>query len=344
MFLIIADAFLRKVLQNARRKPSHTPARFARTRSAGRHGTRLAAWGARVEIVLSAEAALAALAAPQPPALALLDVNLPGMETGQLLAAARSAENGKDLAIVLISDTVTQEWNDRLAEGVLDDLIPRAAGPAYWRLRIAQALRAHGRSRELESLRDAALLNAQIDRLTGIYNRETILSMLFRETDRVQRMKSSLCMVLFDIDDFGHWNTRLGTEACDELLCHVVGRTTRLLRSYDLFGRPGMDEFLVALPGCTAVSAVMLAERLRLDVFSAPFRVAGQSVRLSACFGVASSLGRSPVVVLREAEQALQWAKAAGPESIQCFADSQHSAAAPVTFLSPSTGDELLAW
>ena len=171
-----------------------------------------------------------------------------------------------------------------------------------------------------------------------------MLSMMCRETDRVQRMKSSLCMILFDIDDFGHWNSRLGSDACDDLLCQVVGRTTRLMRSYDLLGRPGMDEFLVALPGCTPVNAVMLAERLRIDVFCSPFRVAGESIRLSACFGIASSQGRSPVVVLRDAEQALQSAKAAGPESIHCFNDSQCSSAAPVTFLSPSSGDELLAW
>ena len=137
-------------------------------------------------------------------------------------------------------------------------------------------LRALRHSSELEALRQAAVLNAQTDRLTGVYNRAAILTMLFRETDRVQRIKSSLCMVLFDIDDFGHWNTRLGSDACDELLCDVVERTARLLRSYDLLGRAGMDEFLVALPGCSTVNAVMLAERLRLDVFSSPFRVDGE--------------------------------------------------------------------
>jgi GGDEF domain-containing protein len=88
----------------------------------------------------------------------------------------------------------------------------------------------------------------------------------------------------------------------------------------------------------------MLAERLRLDVFNSPFRVIGEAIRLSACFGIASSHGRSPVVVLREAEQALLCAKTDGPESIQTFNDSQRPSAAPVTFLSPTSGDELLAW
>jgi len=205
-------------------------------------------------------------------------------------------------------------------------------------------LRGHRQLRELELLREAAQLDAQTDRLTGVYNRETMLSMMCRETDRVQRMNSSLCMILFDIDDFGHWNSRLGTDICDELLCQVVARTARLLRSYDLLGRAGKDEFLIALPGCSSVNAVMLAERLRMDVFSSPFRVNGDAVRLSACFGIATSTGRSPVVVLREAEQALLVAKATGPESIQCSGDFPEPCAAPVAFLSSTSGDELLAW
>lgn len=129
-------------------------------------------------------------------------------------------------------------------------------------------------------------------------------------------------MILFDIDDFGHWNSRLGAEACDDLLRQVVARTSRMLRSYDVFGRPGKDEFLVALPGCTQALAAMMAERLR-GIFSAPFQVEGKTIRLSACFGIADSLGRSPVVVLREAEQALACARTAGPESIHWFDDPQ---------------------
>ncbi len=188
------------------------------------------------------------------------------------------------------------------------------------------------------------MLNAQMDRLTGVYNRETILSMLFRETDRVQRLKGSLCTILFDIDDFGHWNSRLGADACDDLLCQIVDRTSRFLRTYDLLGRPGMDEFLVVLPGCSPANALMLAERVRRDVFSEPFHTCGESIRLSACFGLAISHGRSPMVVLREAEQALQTAKNTGPESIQCYNDELESSAAPVAFLSSESGDELIAW
>jgi len=300
--------------------------------------------GARVEITLTAEAALATMAGPKPPSLALIDTALSGMPVGQLLAAARAQAQNPRIPILLIAETAAQEWINFIAEGGADDLIARTAEPAYWRLRLDLLLRNQRMAVELETLRDAAVRNAQFDRLTGVYNRETLLAMLFRETDRSQRMNSSMALVLFDIDDFGHWNSRLGVDACDELLCAVASRTGALLRSYDLLGRPGMDEFLVALPDCSPASAMVLTERLRVDVFAKPFRVAGESVRLSACFGIAASRGRSPVIVLREAEKALEWAKVAGPESIQCFGCPPHPEPSPVTFFSQDSGDELLAW
>jgi diguanylate cyclase (GGDEF)-like protein len=154
-------------------------------------------------------------------------------------------------------------------------------------------------------------------------------------------MNSSLCNLLFDIDDFGHWNSVLGNSSCDQILVGVVERVARLLRSYDLLGRVGKDEFLAGLPGCTAVNAVLLAERIRNEVFAVPFSVGGSAVRLTACFGIAPSNGRSPIVVLREAEEALRMARACGPETIQCAAGLPHAQPAPVAFLS---ADDTFSW
>jgi two-component system cell cycle response regulator len=296
----------------------------------------------RVEVVLSADAALAAMADTSL-ALALVDANLPAMDLNQFLARAR-LECGNRFPIVLIAGSARQDYIDCMAERVIDDLILRTKDPAYWQLRIGMTMRTFELTRELEALREAAAKNTEIDHLTGVYNRETLLAILARETSRVQRSNGSLSVLLFDIDDFGHWNSRLGSAACDELLSQVAARTFPLLRTYDLIGRPGEDEFLLALPGCSIQDAATLAGRLRHDVFSQPFRVTGESIRLSACFGIAPSNGRPPVAVLREAEQALAWAKEAGPESIQSFDRNSEPEVMPVAFLAASSGDQLIAW
>ena len=308
----------------------------------------LRATGARVEIALSAEDALACIAAPAPrspvPDLMLVDPRLPGMTTAQFLAAVRAERIGMEFPIVLFSDSVTPEWTGRMDEGMIHDVIPFGCGPDFLRLRVDRALYWFRQKRELEQLREMVAVSIETDPLTGVQNRAALLSALFRETDRAQRMNTPLSMILLDVDDFGHWNLRLGSEICDRLLVEAAQRTTRLLRTYDLFGRTGKDEFLAGLPGCSMENAVLLAERIRAEVFSAPFHVEGHAVRLSACFGVAASAGRSPVIVLREGEEALRLAKEEGPESIRCAGDGVETLARPVTFLSPTSDEDLLAW
>ena len=303
---------------------------------------------ARVEVAMTAEDALLRIAAPAPLSpvldLMLLDPLLPGLPTAQLLAAARAEVAGMEFPIVLFSDSAAPEWTERMAEGVIDDVIPFGCGPDFLRLRIDRALYWFRQKRELEQLREMVAVSIETDSLTGVQNRAALLAALFRETDRAQRMNTPLSVILLDVDDFGHWNSRLGSEICDRLLVEVTQRTTRLLRTYDLFGRTGKDEFLAGLPGCGMVNAVLLAERIRAEVFSEPFHAAGHAVRLSACFGVAASAGRSPVIVLREAEEALRLAKEEGPESIRSAGDDAGMLARPVTFLSPTSGEDLLAW
>ncbi len=262
----------------------------------------------------------------------LLDGAMSAVESGQLLAALQESGAATRSAIGVIGsanredeeqDRSAEMWSRRLREGVVDDMLPRETARQQWSLRLGALRRMHLLRSELTHLRDSSLAQAERDRLTGTLNRDAILSILFRETDRVQRMNYGLCVILLDIDDFGHWNSELGIEACDDLLRRVSQRIQSLLRSYDMLGRMGDDEFLIALPGCSTVNAVLLAERLRSDIFEVPFEMSGRSIRLSACFAVAESKGRSPVVVLREAEQALNEARLRGPDQIRSA--NQHS-------------------
>lgn len=293
----------------------------------------LGSLGLRVEAVQGGDMALAAIGSLEDSAVILLDVELASQANGRLLAAIDESGVHKRCAIALIADQVSDEWIARLREGVIDDIVPRNADAAAWNTHLNTMKRGHALFCELELLRAASLMEAQHDRVTGVFNRETMLTLLFRETDRVQRLRGALCLVLFDIDNFGHWNSELGREIADGLLREVAQRAGRNLRSYDLLGRTGSDEILLALPGCSSINAVMLAERLRVDIFGQPFVVNDRhkevlQLRLTACFGITSSRGRSPVVVLREAEETLQLAKQSGPDAIRCASESPLAAEA----------------
>jgi two-component system cell cycle response regulator len=155
----------------------------------------------------------------------------------------------------------------------------------------------------------------------GIWNRDQLMDALFRETDRVQRMKTPLALILMGVTEC--CGGRVVAFGCEELLQEAAERTGRLLRSYDFWGRVGAGELLLILPGCTAESAVLLAERIELEISEAEFLAKGGRTSLSACFGIAVSGGRSPMVVLREAETALRLARERGGGTIQCIRQAE---------------------
>ncbi|MGB6193267.1 MAG: GGDEF domain-containing protein [Terracidiphilus sp.] len=175
-----------------------------------------------------------------------------------------------------------------------------------------------------------------MDPLTGVYDRTTLLAMLFRETDRAQRMKTSLCLLLVGVavapDAFPYPSPPI----YHDLLRQTASRLTRQLRSYDLLGRIAECAFLAVLPGCDALDAFSLAERVDREVFGKQFIVGCNSIHVTARFGVALSAGRSPIVVLREAEEAMRQAeeRESSPASNaerQCATDSTSESAAFAT-------------
>ncbi len=159
-------------------------------------------------------------------------------------------------------------------------------------------------------------------------------------------MKTPLALIAVGlVDDLVIEETReskLTKATLDEALRAIVGRFSQILRCYDSVGRIADREFIVALPGCTLSHAKTLAERIREEVFGLPIEFSSEETRLNACYGVASSSGRSPLVVLLEAERALQHARATGPGSIQCFVEEDELD--PATFLLPFPPDESLRW
>ena len=166
---------------------------------------------------------------------------------------------------------------------------------------------------------DAARFDASHDSLTGLLNRESLLNVLFQETDRTQRLGSQLAFLLLDLDQFSRINREHGYDGGDRVLRQLASRLRRILRSYDITGRCGADQFLIAMPGCTHEDTRSMAARLSDCVSERPFDILQSTVSMTASIGIAQSGGRSPLTVLREAEIALSRAKLAGGACARWF-------------------------
>jgi GGDEF domain-containing protein len=152
-----------------------------------------------------------------------------------------------------------------------------------------------------------------------LLSRDDLVSALFCETDRAQRLKMPLALIHIGFADWVSRQSESANARDEEVMSLTVERLNRLFRCYDSVGRNADGELVLILPGCNLSNAKTLAERIRDGVFGSPIEVCGKKLCLTACFGVLSSGGRSPFVVLREARKALQRAQTAGPGSIHCL-------------------------
>ena len=278
-------------------------------------------WQYPVQWVTDGAHAIKTLSGQTAPPIALIDAVLPFMNSLELVAEARrrAARSGATHAawMMLMCDHADMEMVASATEAGLDDLLLKPLDLADLRQRLRVAERVQGLAAQLDRQTKAVRFHASHDSLTGLWNRESLLNLLFPETDRVQRMRTPLTLLLLDLDHFSRVNTEFGYEAGDKILQELANRFRRFLRSYDLIGRCGEDEFLIALPGCTSDHAAMMALRLKQTVLQRPFPAGKDMMMLTASIGIAQSKGRSPLVVLREAERAVRDAKASGRNAIR---------------------------
>jgi diguanylate cyclase (GGDEF)-like protein len=269
----------------------------------------LSEWGFPVTHVSGGYDAYSRLSTLQQPTLALISMNLPEMMALEILHKMRgTVARSRFSAILLTGDTRSDTVRQALDAGA-DDLLLKPCDDFELRVRLSVAERILALSSELAGPQAVAGYYATHDALTGIWNRETFLNMFFRETDRIQRSRESLALMLLDLEGLDAVKSEHGIFAADRVLQQVVERLQRFLRSYDMLGRFGGEEFLIALPGLRVQDTEKLVERMRRSIFSKPFRVQQSEIRLYANFGVVQSKGRSPLVVLRDAERELALAR-----------------------------------
>jgi len=283
----------------------------------------LESWHYPVEVAQGGADALRRMQSGPAPEIALLDISLAAPGGVEIAWTVRRSQVTERPWIVLLSDCGGSDRVRVALEAGCDDFLLMPPDPNDLKVHLRVAERVLALQHQIQKQSAELRYRATHDGLTGLWNREALLSLIFQETDRVQRMKTPLSLLLLDLDDFSRINHDYGYEAGDRVLTELANRFRRQLRSYDLVGRCGEDEFLLALPGCTRDHAMSLVQRVREGILARPFAVSGEASTLTASFGVAGSSGRSPLVVLREAERALAEAKLDGKNCARCYATAE---------------------
>lgn len=163
------------------------------------------------------------------------------------------------------------------------------------------------------------LEKSRIDTKTGLLNSSTWESEATAEIARAMRMRLPLSVALIDIDHFKRVNDTHGHLAGDRVLRAVTDAISEHLRSYDMAGRFGGEEFVVLLPNAREPDAVSIAERLRTHVASLSIPITddgadGTTVRLTISVGVAAldESRRELTNLMAAADAALYQAKQGG--------------------------------
>jgi diguanylate cyclase (GGDEF)-like protein len=137
----------------------------------------------------------------------------------------------------------------------------------------------------IESMKQLDYLASQDD-LTSLYNRRTFIERSRYELDRARRYEHALSLIILDLDFFKNINDEYGHQGGDAVLKSAAEVCSASLRSIDLLGRLGGEEFIICLPETDLEGALLTAERIRSGIEAMEVPYENHRMRITASIGV----------------------------------------------------------
>lgn len=241
------------------------------------------------------------------PRLAIVDWMMPGLSGPQLCRKLTASARGKQTHVIMLTG---KRGKDDLVTGLeagADDYVrkPFDIDELHARLRAAQ---------RLIDLQTQLRSQAELDHLTGIYNRRAILDMLQRVLSDSAVEGTPVTIALVDVDRFKDVNDTRGHLVGDAALRAVARLLQDHVRPCDAVGRYGGEEFLLVLPRCGLADAFPVTERLRCHIARHSIATSAGPLSLTISVGIASGAGDAVDVegLIFAADKALYQAKHSG--------------------------------
>lgn len=268
----------------------------------------LEAWGYAVVVTDNGARAWQLLQAPDAPALAIVDWEMPGLDGTEICRRLKAHADKRHIYVIMLTSKATSADIVTAMEAGADDYVEKPFKPDELRVR----LRAGQRIVEMQA---TLRRKASHDELTGILNRRMVLEMLVREHHRAIRDERPLAVAMLDLDFFKQVNDGAGHVAGDAVLREAAKRITTSIRVCDLAGRYGGEEFLIVMPRCDDETSLRVADRVRAAIALAAMGTPDRPIEITASIGVTATsapAATTPDALIANADAALYRAKQSG--------------------------------
>ncbi|MGB7575728.1 MAG: diguanylate cyclase [Thermodesulfobacteriota bacterium] len=214
------------------------------------------------------------------PEVVLMDINLPGIDGTEALRRIRII-NPLQCVIMLTAFATVDNAVRALKEGA-SDFVKKPFENEHLIHIVNQCLEKYKTLKEKEKLEEEVRRLSVTDDLTSLYNHRHFFKTLEAELVRLRRQKTSLSLLMFDLDNFKNYNDRYGHLEGDKVLKNVGEIVKHSIRyNVDSGYRYGGDEFAVLLIGASMDQAMTIAERIRSSIEQTEFQNITVSIGLS---------------------------------------------------------------
>ncbi len=237
-----------------------------------------------------------------------------GQNVSELLPPDEKKEEAQDFRrIIKKGETINAKTLRRRKDGTRINVAMKSA-PVIVEGEVAGFFVVYRDITSEKSAEERLIEMATTDSLTGLYNRRHFFELSRLEFERARRNGSPLVLLMIDIDYFKNINDTYGHQAGDAVLESLAAFGKACIRSVDVFGRIGGEEFAMLLPETILENGIAVAERLRDGLERMQIDVDGATASITVSIGVACAVAGLPdfdEVVVRS-DRALYKAKCDG--------------------------------